>query len=252
MTFARVAAGLIVVALCAAGARADDRVATAHGALTIHPIHHASLMLTWQGKHILVDPAPIDDAKDPTTPYRALPTPDIILITHIHGDHFNVPILEAVVNSNTDIYCPMNVFNALPDNLKSQAVGLMNDAQVDSRGVTISTVEMQNTTPERLKFHPPGAGNGYVLTMGGKRIYVAGDTEETPELAQLKDIDVAFIPMNLPWTETVEAAAKWVRDFKPKIVYPYHYRNADGTFSDLQKFKALVGNASEVRIRNWY
>ena len=111
---------------------------------------------------------------------------------------------------------------------------------------------MYNTTPARAKFHPKGQGNGYVLTIRDKRIYVAGDTEETPELAHLPNIDLAFIPVNLPYTQSVEAAAKWVKDFKPKMVFPYHTRNNDGSLSDMALFSTQVGNASLVRLRKWY
>ncbi len=106
---------------------------------------------------------------------------------------------------------------------------------------------MYNLTEDRLKFHSKGRGNGYVLTLGGKRIYISGDTEDVPEMRALKDIDVAFVCMNLPYTMSPEQAASAVKEFKPKAVYPYHYRG-----SDVQKFKELVGPASEVRIREWY
>ena len=246
------AACLTVLFLCAgAAARADDSIATDNGPLVIHPIHHASLMLTWNGKHVLADPAPVDGGADPTTPYRALPTPDVIVVTHIHGDHFNVPILEAVAGAATVIVAPQNVYDALPADLKSKTKVMKNGDRLVADSIPVEAVAMYNTTPERMKFHPKGQGNGYILTIGGKGIYIAGDTEEAPELAHLANIDVAFIPMNLPFTETVDAAANWVRDFKPKIVYPYHYHNGDGTLSDLNRFKALVGGATDVRLRDW-
>ena len=252
MNFVRLA-GLAVLLLCAGvAARADDTIATDNGPLIVHPIHHASLMLTWNGKHVLADPAPVDNAKDPTPPYRALPAPDVIVVTHIHGDHFNVPILEAVAGAATVILAPQDVFDAMPADLKSKTKVMKNGDRLVADSIPVEAVAMYNTTPERMKFHPKGQGNGYIFTIGGKRIYIAGDTEEAPELTHLANIDVAFIPMNLPFTETVDAAAKWVRDFKPKIVYPYHYHNGDGTLSDLNKFKALVGDASEVRLRDWY
>lgn len=247
------AACLTVLMLCAAAAaRADDAMATDIGPLVVHPIHHASLMLTWNGKHVLADPAPVDGAKDATPPYRALPAPDVIVVTHIHGDHFNVPILEAVAGAATVILAPQNVYDAMPAGLKSKTKVMKNGDRLVADSIPVEAVPAYNTTPERMKFHPKGQGNGYILTVGGKRIYIAGDTEEAPELAHLADIDVAFIPMNLPFTETADAAAKWVTDFKPKIVYPYHYHNSDGTLSDLNKFRASVGDASEVRLRDWY
>ena len=106
-----------------------------------------------------------------------------------------------------------------------------------------------NTTSrqERLQYHPKGRDNGYVLNLGGQRVYIAGDTEGTPELRALQNIDIAFIPMNLPFTQTLEAAADWVRAFRPKIVYPYHYG-----MSNVEQFRMLVGNSSEVRLRRWY
>ena len=108
---------------------------------------------------------------------------------------------------------------------------------------------MYNLTADRLKYHNKGRGNGYVFTVGGKRIYISGDTEDIPEMRALKNIDVAFVCMNLPYTMTEEQAASAVREFKPKIVYPYHYRG-----SDVEKFKKLVGEDSgvEVRLRDWY
>jgi L-ascorbate metabolism protein UlaG (beta-lactamase superfamily) len=233
----------------------SDHMATSDGPVDITLIHHATLRLDWKDQHILIDPAPLDGAKDDavTAPYRAMPQPTYILITHVHGDHFNVPILEAVAGPNTTIIAPQNVRDAMPADLQAKTKAMKNGDKGMLGPVGVEIVPMYNTTPERLNFHPKGVGNGYVLTFAGKRIYVAGDTEETPELAHLANIDIAFIPINLPYTEDVAAAAKWVRDFKPKIVFPYHYRNGDGTTSDMVAFLSQVGNASIVRLRNrWY
>lgn len=249
-----VASVLFLLAMSAA-ARADngaDKIDTANGKIEIRPIHHASLMLTWKGRYVLVDPAPLSDSGDPVPPYLVLHKPDVIVITHDHYDHFNVAILEAVAGAKTEIVAPQSVYDKMPADLQAKTKIMHNGDSADVDGIPLEAVGMYNITPDRLKFHPKGTGNGYVLTFGGKRVYIAGDTEETHELAHLANIDVAFVPMNLPYTETVEAAAQWVRDFKPKIVYPYHFHNADGTLSDVAKFKALVGDASEVRIRTWY
>ena len=250
------AAGLALLAQCAASALAqgaDDKIATSNGALEIHAIHHASLMLTWNGRHMLIDPAPIaDDGANPTAGYTALPKPDAIVVTHIHFDHFNVPILEAVAGANTVIVAPQDVYDAMPADLKVKTKIMKNGDKGVMDTIPVEAVPAYNTTPDRMKFHPKGLGNGYIFTFGGKRVYIAGDTEETPELAHLARIDAAFIPMNLPYTQTVEAAAHWVKDFKPGIVYPYHFRNGDGTTSDLEGFKKLVGGASEVRFLRWY
>jgi L-ascorbate metabolism protein UlaG (beta-lactamase superfamily) len=258
-------AGILALAICVpmlsvgmpparAQVAGSDKFTTSDGPVDFVPIHHAALMLTWKNEHILVDPAPIDNnAQGPamSARYKALPAPDFILITHIHGDHFSVPILQAVAGPNTVIVVPQNVHDAMPADLQAKAKVMKNGDKATIGAVGIEAVPAYNISPDRLKFHPKGQGNGYVLTFANKRIYVAGDTEETPELAHLANIDVAFIPMNLPYTQTVDAAAKWVKDFRPKIVFPYHYSEQDG-FADTAAFESLVGNASVVRLRKWY
>lgn len=257
MRLVSAAAALVFLAmrvLPASAMPAADQVPTHQGGdLTIQPMHHASLLLSWNGHSVLVDPAPLNTAATVAGPeFTSLAKPDIILITHIHADHFSPPVLEAVSGDHTVILTPRNVYEKLPADLQKRARVLNNGARTVLDGIPIEAVPMYNTTPERQGFHPKGAGNGYILTFGGERVYVAGDTEETAELAHLRNIDVAFIPMNLPFTQTPQAAAKWVRDFRPHIVYPYHYRNRDGSKSDIQWFKTLVGDASEVRLRDWY
>jgi len=248
------AALAVLSAVSAMAQNTNDTIAAPGGAITVHAIHHASLMLTWNGKHVLVDPAPVSEARglDPAAGYKALPRPDAIVITHVHGDHFSVPIIEAVAGRDTVIVAPREVYDALPADLKARTKVLKNGGKDVVDTIPIEAVPAYNTTPDRTKFHPKGAGNGYVLTFGAKRVYIAGDTEEAPELAHLPNIDAAFLPMNLPYTETVQAAAKWVKDFKPGVVYPYHFRNADGTMSDMAAFKKDVGGASEVRVLGWY
>ena len=252
-----IAAGFVALAASApvrAQVAGSDHLSTSGGALDIAPIHHASMMLTYQGAHILIDPAPLDGAKGDavTAPYKAMPQPDFILITHVHGDHFNVPILEAVAAPKTVIVAPQNVRDAMPPDLQAKTKVMKNGEKGALGAVPVEVVAMYNITPARLNFHPKGVGNGYVMTFGDKRVYVAGDTEETPELEHLPNIALAFIPVNLPYTEDVPAAAKWVKDFKPKIVFPYHYRNGDGATSDMAAFSTAVGNASLVRLRKWY
>jgi L-ascorbate metabolism protein UlaG (beta-lactamase superfamily) len=248
------AVALVVLSAISAMAQStNDTIAAPGGAITVHPIHHASLMLTWNGKHVLVDPAPLDaKGAAPAAGYEGLPKPDVIVVTHIHGDHFSLPIIEAVVGRDTVIVAPREVYDAMPADLKAKTKVMKNGDSNVVDAIPVEAVPAYNTTPDRVKFHPKGVGNGYVLTFGGKRVYIAGDTEETPELGHLAGIDAAFVPMNLPYTETVEAAAKWVKDFKPGVVYPYHCRNADGTMSDLDAFQRLVGGASEVRLLRWY
>jgi L-ascorbate metabolism protein UlaG (beta-lactamase superfamily) len=220
-----------------------DEVSTKEGALIIHPVNHASLALAWKGITLYADP--VGGAKR----YEGLPRPDLILITDIHGDHLDAPTLSAVATPQTTLVVPQAVAEKLPENLRKEASVLANGESKTIRDVKIEAFPMYNITPDRLRFHSKGRGNGYVLTLGGTRVYISGDTEDIPEMRALKEIDAAFVCMNLPYTMTVDQAASAVREFKPKIVYPYHYRG-----SDLEKFKKLVGEQTgiEVRLRDWY
>jgi L-ascorbate metabolism protein UlaG (beta-lactamase superfamily) len=171
------------------------------------------------------------------------------LISDIHGDHLDPDTDLALVTEKTTIVAPQAAANKLPAKLRSHVIVLTNGETKAVLGIKIEAIPMYNLTPDRLKFHTKGRGNGYVLTVGGKRIYMSGDTEDIPEMRALKNIDVAFICMNLPYTMDVEQAARAVQEFKPKIVYPYHYRG-----SDVEKFKSLVSQTPgiEVRLRDWY
>lgn len=240
---------VIAGANAASAAPSDDVIPTAVGDVQLHAIHHAAFTLTWKGTTVLVDPAPPQGGAAPadvTAEYRALAKPQLILLTHDHPDHFNVAILAAVAGGAT-IVAPQEVFDAMPADLKAKTKVMANGDTATVAGVPIEAVAMYNTTADRVQYHPKGGGNGYILSIGGKRIYIAGDTEETPEMKALKDIDVVFLPMNLPYTMDVEHAAQAVKDFRPKVVYPYHYRG-----SDVAKFKTLVGDAADVRLLKWY
>ncbi len=244
-------AGLMAVTGAAMSANTDS-IATGKGPLEVLAIHHASLMLTWNGKHVLVDPAPLDRSGAPDPSFAGMPKPDLILYTHSHFDHFNAGVLDTVAGPKTEIVAPQEVAELVPKPLQSRVHEMANGDKTAMDGIGVEAVAMYNTSPERAKFHPKGKGNGYILTFDDKRVYVAGDTEEAPELAHLPKIEAAFLPMNLPYTESVEEAAKWVKDFKPRVVYPYHFRNGDGSKSDLAKFKADVNGASDVRELDWY
>jgi L-ascorbate metabolism protein UlaG (beta-lactamase superfamily) len=220
-----------------------DSIATKDGPLKISPINHATLALEWNDRTIYVDP--VGGAKM----FQGLPKPELILVTDIHGDHFSKETLAEMAGANTKIVCPAAVAEQMTPELRKSAMVLTNGQVEEISGVKIEAIPMYNLTAERLKYHTKGRGNGYVLTLGGKRIYISGDTEDIPEMLALKNIDVAFVCMNLPYTMTVDQAARAVLTFKPKIVYPYHYRG-----SDLSKFKELVGTnpGIEVRLRDWY
>jgi L-ascorbate metabolism protein UlaG (beta-lactamase superfamily) len=242
--------GLMVISLISfatiqvAGAQsAGDRLPTQAGDLVIYPVNHATLVLSWSEKTIYVDS--VGGAKR----FDGFPKPDLVLLTDIHGDHLSAETLSAVVGSQTEVIAPPAVHKLLSPELQQRAIIMTNGQTKSLLGLKIEAVPMYNLAPDRSKFHPKGRGNGYVLTLGGKRIYLSGDTEDIPEMLALKDIDVAFVCMNLPYTMEVSQAARAARQFRPRIVYPYHCRG-----SDLEKFKELVGNDLdiEVRLRKWY
>jgi L-ascorbate metabolism protein UlaG (beta-lactamase superfamily) len=226
---------------------APDAIDTKMGPLTIQPIQHASLILTVQGLTIYADPSNADN-------YKGLTAPDIILITDIHGDHFDIKTIDAVKKENTFLIVPKVVADKLPEADKTHLIVLKNGDQTNRSGISIRAIPMYNLPESPTAMHTKGRGNGYVLGIGGKLIYLSGDTQGIPEMRSLKNIDVAFICMNLPYTMDIKEAADAVLAFKPKIVYPYHYRGKDG-LSDVNAFKALVeaGDKNiEVRLRNWY
>ena len=210
--------------------------------INIIPVEHASFILKAAGRTIYVDPT--GSAKS----WNAHPNPDLILYTHDHFDHFNKSLHGAIMSKKSVVAGPASMTSQV-----SKGVALKNGDKKTLAGVPMEAVAMYNMTADRLKFHPKGKGNGYVLTLAGKRIYIAGDTEDTPEMKALKNIDMAFICMNLPYTMTVEQAASAVLAFKPKTVYPYHFRGPDG-MSDLEKFKKLVARKKgiQVKVLKWY
>ncbi len=222
-----------------------DTVETSSGPLTIQPVDHASLVLRLGNEVIYVDPV------GGAPRYASLPPPTGVLITHEHGDHFDTVTLEALVGTrDVPLIVSKGVHDKLPVGLgeKSTAVGYGGSGTL--KGLPVRVVEAYNTTEERLRYHPKGLGNGYVIGFGNKQVYVAGDTEPNPDMLALQDIDVAFLPMNLPYTMIAEQAAEAVKAFKPRIVYPFHYTRGP----EPAKFAALVKDVPdvEVRLRDWY
>ena len=226
---------------------APDTIATKMGPLIIQPIQHATLMFTLPGLTVYVDPSNADN-------FKGLTAPDIILITDIHGDHLDVKTIDAVKKAGTLLIVPQAVADKLPDGDKGHLVVLKNGDQTTQSGISVSAIPMYNLPESPTAMHTKGRGNGYVLSIGGKLIYISGDTQGIPEMRSLKNIDIAFICMNLPYTMDVKEAADAVLAFKPRIVYPYHYRGNNG-LSDVNAFKNLVeaGDKNiDVRLRNWY
>jgi len=217
-----------------------DTVQTAEGPLKITPIKHASLMIEFKNKVIHVDPWSQGD-------YTGVPKADLILITDIHGDHMDSAKIKEIKKDGTVIVAPAAVAKTV-----AGATVISNGESKTIEGIQIEAVPMYNLVrgPSQGKlFHDKGRGNGYVLTLGGKRIYISGDTECIPEMKSLKNIDMAFLCMNLPYTMPPQEAAECVKAFRPKIVYPYHYRDSDlSVFTNALKSEQGI----EVRLRKWY
>jgi L-ascorbate metabolism protein UlaG (beta-lactamase superfamily) len=222
-----------------------DHLATTNGDVVIHPLFHASLVLKWNDLVIYNDPD--DDAAYLAT-YKNLPKADLILVSHSHGDHFSTAQIEAVRDSGTVIVAPAAVYSSLTPAQRAQAIPLANGGTTNLLGLVIDAIPAYNGN------HPLGAGNGYVLTIGGRRIYLSGDTGNTPEMRALTNIDVAFLCMNQPYTMTINDATNAVRAFLPKVVYPYHYRDQNGSTTNAAGFKQRLGadTGVEVRLRKWY
>ncbi len=244
---------LAMVVPAAAAAAADaptrdrDELATAAGPLVVHPLEHATMVLEWNGRTVAVDPV----GGGPR--FAEFPAPGLVLITHQHGDHLSVETVEAIAADSTAIIAPPAVAEKLPQAWRDRVTILRNGERTSWSDIVIEAVPAYNLTPERQQFHPKGRDNGYVLTLGGTRIYISGDTEDIPEMRALKDIDAAFVCMNLPYTMDVSAAADAVLEFAPKVVYPYHSRGTGG-LSDLDEFRRVVAAdpAIEVRVLDWY
>ena len=225
--------------------QAPDHEKVTGGELTIQPVMHASLVLSYADKNIYVDPAGGGDL------FKGLAAPDMIMITDIHGDHLDTATINVINTANAVLIVPQAVADMLPATMdKQRVVVLKNGETIMQQGFSIAAIPMYNLPEAPDAFHTRGRGNGYILTIGGKHIYISGDTEDIPEMRALKNIDIAFVCMNLPYTMPVEQAAQGVLAFKPKVIYPYHYRG-----QDVNTFKKLVNAGDkniEVRLRNWY
>lgn len=210
--------------------------------ISFEPVNHATFVIRLPDYTIYVDPVGSRQA------FSTFPAPDLILVTHTHGDHLDAGLIGQLKQEKTIIIGPQSVI----DQLKYGRL-LSNGETVMVDGVRIEAVPMYNMTPERMMFHPKGNGNGYLLTVDGKRVYISGDTEDIPEMRQLKNIDYAFICINLPYTMTEDQAASAVLEMAPGTVFPYHFRGKGG-FSDLDRFTALVGKNEKIIVKrlNWY
>ena len=216
-----------------------DVFSTSQGDLAITFLGHGSLLLRFQDKHIYADP--YSEVAD----YSQLPKADLVLVTHEHFDHLDPQALAAIRTPSTVV-----VTNPAGTPAMGEAVVMSNGDMQTLLGIPIEAVPAYNLRHRRSDgkpFHPKGVGNGYVLTLGDLRLYIAGDTENIPEMRSLRAIDIAFLPMNLPYTMTPEMVAEAARAFHPRILYPYHYGE-----TDTSKLLALLAGEPdiEVRIRN--
>ena len=180
-------------------------------------IKHASIQINYNGLEIQVDP--VGKGMKPETDYSQFPKADIILVTHEHHDHFDPDAIAQLTKASTKIY-----LNPAVHKMFGSGKALKNGDKVKiANDITIEAVPAYNTTPGREQFHPKGRDNGYILTLDGMRIYIAGDTEDIPEMGNIKDISIAFLPCNQPYTMTIEQAANAAKIIQPKVLFPYHY-----------------------------
>lgn len=233
-----------------AAGHAGDVFQTPLGDISISPVAHASFVLQTRDHVIYVDPTGDADL------YAAFPPADLILITHEHGDHFDPALLESILTPGAFITCNPGVYDVLTDTQKVQTNTMANGDTNSMQEMRIEAIPAYNTTEGRLNFHPQGRDNGYILELGLSgdtfRIYISGDTEDTPEMRALENVDIAFVCMNLPFTMDATAAASAVSEFAPTYVYPYHYRGRDNGTQDPMEFAGLLTSATEAKMGGWY
>ena len=208
--------------------------------VSITPIKHGSMEINFDGTVIQVDP--VTDGTPPLTDYTDWPKADLIIFTHDHYDHFDLKAVEQLSKENTEI-----VTNAETAKQLKKCHVLANGDIFDICGIWLYAVAAYNTTPGHTQFHPKGRDNGFILESDGFRIYIAGDTEDIPEMADVKNIDIAFMPCNQPYTMTPAQLRHACDMVKPRVLYPYHYGNT----APEAILSALEGSGIDVRIRDF-
>jgi len=206
-----------------------------------HALVHASIRIQYDGKEIQIDP--VTKLGNKVIDYAVMPKADYLLVTHEHGDHFNQEAIKTLSSAKTRLI--MN--QRCADMYGSGEVMKNGDKLQIADDFTIEAVPAYNTSEGRTQFHPKGRDNGYILTIDGLRIYIAGDTEDIPEMSAIKDIDIAFLPCNQPYTMTMEQLVRAARTIKPKVVFPYHYGQTDVSGIPSQ----LKADGIDVKIRHY-
>ncbi len=212
-----------------------DIIKTKSGNIQITFLGHASLIIEYGNKTIYIDP--VSQYAD----YKTMPKADIIIITHHHQDHFDPKAISDIEQSQTQIITNQTVFESL-----KKGIIMKNNSKKTIDGFTIEAIAAYNTTPSKLAYHPKGRDNGFIINIGGKRIYIAGDTENIPEMSLLKHIDIAFLPMNQPYTMSPEQVAEAAHRIQPSILYPYHY--GETPIAELQK-RLINEKHIDLRVR---
>ena len=233
--------GCLTAAGCNAAQKVDEFTTKSGKKVTITCIKHASIEINYDGTEIQIDP--VGAGVRPITDYNQFPKANIILITHEHKDHFEREAIACVRTPATTIYSNTAVYNMFRNSLP-----LKNGDSITYRqDITIKVVPAYNYTEDHTQFHPKGRDNGYILSLDGLRIYIAGDTEDIPEMADIKDIDIAFLPCNQPYTMTIDQLVKAAKTINPKVLFPYHYSQTPIS----QAVMKLGGSGIDVRIRDY-
>ena len=206
-----------------------------------HALVHASIRIEYDGKEIEIDP--VTKLGNKVIDYAAMPKADYLFVTHEHGDHFNKEAIQLLYQDGTQL-----IMNKRCAEMYGSGKVMVNGDKLQlAEDFTVEAIPAYNTTEGRTQFHPKGRDNGYILTIDGLRIYIAGDTEDIPEMESIKDIDIAFLPCNQPYTMTTEQLIKAARTVKPKVLFPYHYGQTDVSSVPSQ----LQADGIDVRIRHY-
>ena len=218
-----------------------DEFTTASGkTIKFHALMHACIRIQYDGKEIQIDP--VSKLGNRTVNYADMPKADYIFVTHEHGDHYDAGALKLLSGDKTQL-----VMNKRCADMYGSGKVMVNGDKLQLGDITVEAVAAYNSTPGREQFHPKGRDNGYILTIDGLRIYIAGDTEDIPEMSTVNDIDIAFLPCNQPFTMTPEQLIRAAKVIKPRVLFPYHYGQTD--LSTVPA--ALKGTGIDVRIRHY-